>query len=556
MADSLSNRILGAISSSPLGSSLLGKASKAIDVIGKATGGTYGGLYKMPEMGLSERGESLGSKALTPQEQAKKVEERSAQLKISPVYTQQTQPYSSTPQTTTTSSGGEVPISDLVAEYKRRGWTDEAAIMGDIAAGGGKGYLGGGGGGEPVTPTRDVIGGTPGSQYLGESDIGDLIKKYGEQVTGSTDTLARDIEARATAAADREYQSILSLLGGQKGEVSTLSTQQKEAAGKQKKLTQEELTAREGKEVSTIGKEKEAFGEEVTQTVETLARNWRDLSLEIQRIARARGISDSAFAAGKETDLLLNFNTGLRAIASKSTAALKDFSDAVVETVSFYQRQGKQLDLDTNNQMQEIDNWERQQVTNIQGQETMAYNKKLTAIEEAMTKADTLRVNTANAITEKKLAWGLWLVQMDYSYKQAVAIAAQQSVGSAATKVNDVRNLFKMMADVLDNGGEIIPQKDDKGNIIGGTVHGILPSTGEDVYLPITAGGTTNLLLQQAGNIYGTMNKNNEVSNMISGNPALSNIYSQLTGNQQATVQAAQPGTMQGVLDAIKAVFK
>jgi len=560
-ANSLSNRIIGAISSNPILASLAGKAGKAIDIYGRVTG------QKTPELNISEKLESIGGYAqttdptLTPDQKAvieKKAQKR-AGFPSAAVATLPRQTESPPPK-----------ISATTQDYSKTidpNNLDKLIIMFDgsqktgrtiLAETGGTGIYTtttGGGNNAPTYNTREVIASVPGNKYLGEGDINDLIKNYGSQVSSNAEQLAKDIEARATAAADREYQGILSLLGGQKTEVGTLSKQQREAAGTQKELTAGELTAKQETETETIQGEKESFTEETKQTVEVLARNWRDLSLEMQRIMRARGVSDSAFASGKETDLMLNFNTGLRTIATKSTAALADFSTAVDETVKFYTRQKTKLDFDTNQQVQEIDNWERQQVAAIQGQQTMAYNRKLDAIENAMTQADTLRVNTANTLAEKKLTWGLWLVQMDYQYKTAVAEAAKTSVGNASTKVNDARNLFKMTADILDNGGEIIPTKDKDGNITGGNVHGILPTTGEDVYLPITAGGTTNLLLKQAGNIYGTMNKNNETSNMINNNPALSTIYNQISGGQQPAQSTSQPGTMQGILDSIKAMF-
>lgn len=554
MADSLSNRVLSAITSNPTAANIAGKVGKAIDVVGKALGNP------LPDVGLSQQLESIGGysqsqQATTPQQKAA-IEQKAAERSGFNSAAAPTIQATNNPQPT--NSGQQLSTDQLIQEYKNRGWTDQNAILANIAAGGYTGWnLGGSsnGGSAPKVRTSDVIAKTPGSQYLKDTDLSDLIKQYGEEVTGDTETLARAIEERAVAAADREYQSILGILGGQKEEVKTTAEEQRTAAKEQKTLTEADLTAKEEQETKAIGKEKEAFKEETTQTVETLARNWRDMSLEMQRIMRARGVSDSAFAAGKESDLLLNFNTGLRAIATKSTAALQDFSDAVDETVKFYTRQKANLDFQTNNQIKEIDAWERQQVSSIQAQETMAYNKKLDAIESAMNQADTLRVNVANQISEKKMAWGLWLVQMDYQYKTAVAEAAKTSVGNATTKVNEAKQLFQLTASILDNGGEIIAQKDSSGNITGGTVHGILPTTGEEIDIPITAGGTTNLLLKQAGNIYGTLNKNNETSNLINNTPALSNIYSQLTGQQQTTQTNQQTGGLSGIINAIKSAF-
>lgn len=491
MADSLSNRILGAITSNPVGASLVGKAGKAIDVVGKALGNP------LPEMGVSQKLESAGGAAqyaMASTPQAKQAVEDKAKARTG-TNSANAITLNAVNNPAPTNSGQQLSTDQLIQAYKDRGWTDTNAIMGDIAGGGYKSWnLGGGDGGAaaaPVYNTRDVISANPDmSKYLGENDINDLIKEYGEQVTGSTDSLAAAIEKRATDAAEREYQGILSILGTQKEEVGTTAAKQRESTQAQKELTQKELGARQETETTAIEKQKTGFEEEKTKTVETLARNWRDMSLEMQRVARGRGISDSSFAAGKETDLLLNFNQGLRQISTQSLAALQDFSDAVSETTKFYQRQNAQLDLDSKNNMDEIDAWERGQIANINAQQTMAYNKKLSAIENAMTQADTLRVNTANSISEKKMAWGLWLVQQDYAYKQAVAIAAQGKVSDAVSGINKVRDLAVQYNDLVTKGGYEITMQNGKPYL-----HGQV--NGQDDWIPVTESQATNLQTNQ-----------------------------------------------------------
>lgn len=492
MADSLSNRILTSIASNPTVASIAGKVGKTIDVVGKALGNP------LPDIGISQGLESAGgvsqyNQAKTPQEKAV-VEQKAQQRAGTPSANAPVVNAVNNPQPT--NSGQQLSTDQLIQEYKNRGWNDMGAIMGDIAGGGYKAWNLGGGGdagasAAPVYNTRDVIAADPNmSKYLGENDINDLIKQYGEQITGDTEGLARAIEERATAAAEREYQGILSILGGQKTEVGETAARQKEATQAQKELTQGELGARQETETKQIEKQKAGFEEEKTKTVETLARNWRDMSLEMQRVARGRGISDSSFAAGKETQLLLNFNQGLRQIATESLAALQDFSDAVSETTKFYQRQNAQLDLDTKNNMDEIDAWERGQIANINAQQTMAYNRKLDAIENAMTQADQLRVNTANSIAEKKMAWGLWLVQQDYAYKQAVAIAAQGKVSDAVSGINKVRDLAIQYNDLVTKGGYEITIQNGK-PYLHGTVNG------QDDWIPVTQAQATNLQTNQ-----------------------------------------------------------
>lgn len=480
--DSLSNRILGAIT---------GKVGKAIDVVGKTLGNP------LPELGLSEKAESYGGyqqyqSATTPQEKAA-VEAKALARTGTPSANAPTLQAVNNPQPT--NSGQQLSTDQLIQAYKDRGWTDTNAIMGDIAGGGYKAWnLGGssgGGGSAPVYNTRDVVASVPGaSKYLGEGDITDLIKQYGEQVTGDTEGLARAIEERATAAAEREYQGILSLLGGQKEEVGTTASKQRESTQAQKVLTQQELAARQETETKAIEKEKAGFETEKDQTVQQLARNWRDMSMEMQRISRARGVSDSSFSAGKESELLLKFNEGLRNISEQSLAALQNFSDGIAETTKFYQRQNAQLDLDSKNNMDEIDAWERGEIAKINAQQNMAYNRKLDAIEGAMTQADTLRVNVANSIADKKMAWGLWLVQQDYAYKTAVATAAQGKVSDAVSNINKVRDLAVQYNDLVTKGGYSIEMQNGQAYL-----HGQV--NGEDDWIPVTQQQGLNLQKNQ-----------------------------------------------------------
>jgi len=535
--DSLSNRILTAITSNPTVAKIAGKVGKGIDVLGSAgllgfgTPGVLGTTtqIKYPELGISEQLESSGSAGLTPQQQAEKVTTRSAEKGITPVYTPQNIQYAPASAQPT----GQPDMGSLIEMYKKQGWTDEAAIKSDIAAGNWKSKVpstGGDGGGTPPpkVDTNQAITNDPNSKWLDQNDIQDLIREYGDDVSGRTDALANAIEQRATVAAEREYQTILGILGGQKEEAGTLATEQREAAKKQGELTTEELKAKQESETQTIEQQKTKFKEETKESVEMLAQNWRDLSRELQRLARARGISDSAFAANKETDLMLNFNSGLIKIAQESSEGIKNLSDAVIETTKFYTRQKNQLDFQLAEQTKAIDAWERQQIANIQGQEKMAYNKKLAAIENAMSQADQLRINTANSITEKKLSWGLFLQQLEYNYRTAVAVAAQGKVGSALDNISKTADLVKLTGQILDNGGEIVPQKNDQGELTGGYIHGIIPGTNEEVWLPITPGGTVNLALQQAGSLYGKIGQDTELKR-AEGVPSYNQILETLT---------------------------
>src|SRR5690606_19952707 len=122
---------------------------------------------------------------------------------------------------------------------------------------------------------------------------------------------------------------------------------------------------REGKEKKEIETQKTDFLEEKQTIEERLGRNFRDMSLYVQRIMRARGITDSQYAQAEEGKYLKDLNQGLRNIAASSTKALANFADAITETVKFYERQKTKLDFEVQNALEDIDNWVRGRVQSI-----------------------------------------------------------------------------------------------------------------------------------------------------------------------------------------------
>ncbi len=552
MADSLSNRLLSAIGSNPTASAIAGKVGKAIDVIGTKLGNPLPQVSAFGGQGLSGALESAGSASLTPQQQVAKMEERSKTTGVAPVYTPQNVQYSSTPQAVQTNAG-PMSMDSMIAEYKKRGWTDEAAIKNDIAAGGGKSYFQGdvqGAEAKPQVDPNKILAENPGSKYLTDMDVNDIFS----DLSKSTEDYARAIEERASAAADREYQAVLGLLGGQKDEAKTLAGQQRERALTAKQEGGEELSAKEVKELAEIQKQKEGFTTEMTSTVETLAKNWRDLSLEVQRIARARGISDSAFASGKETDLLMDFNKGLRTLATQNLSALKDFGDASTETVQYYGREKTKLESAAKQQVEDIDNWERQTVATIQGQETMAYNKKLDAIEAAMTRADGLRTAVAQDIASKKISWEMWLTQTQYNYKLAIAQAATGKGDDAMKTWNNMRDVAKGMGEMMDAGlGSIVPQTNAQGQITGGTFKYRNPATGKDEEIGLNDVGTLSGLTSAYKSTYGSFGSDNTNLQQAAGTiPDFSTYVSNLGGGSAAPTSSNQGG----LLGAIGSLFK
>lgn len=528
-------------SSNRLLSSAAGKVGKAIDVVGGILGNPLPEVKAFGPQGLSGALESKGSAALTPQQQAEKVTTRTAEinkanpdLNLKPVYTTQNVQYS-LPQ------DQQKTYDQIVQDYKARGWTDEAAIKGDIAAGnykpsvttsGDSGSKAGFDSNAVKQSVKDSIYG----KYVGDSDVQDLLDKYAREGRSDADALAADIESRAVARADREYNTILEALRGQKAEAGTLAEQQKTDIATDTATGLSSLEAKKARETASIEKQKEGFIGETEQTADTLARNWKDMSLQVQRMMRARGAQDSSYAAGEETKVLMDFNKGLKQLAVSKTNALGDFADAVNETVRFYGEEATKLDESGKRAARDVDTWLRGRIGEIQGQEGVALNKKLADIDNAITQANSIKINTETKIRDQKLAYGLWLEQSKKQLEQAVAVAAAGKVSSAQNNISNYSQQFALTKQILGSGGEMTTSnaKGEQGLF----VHGKLPTTGEDIYIPITQGGAQNIALQQAAELAKARQVGDFTSNILpstSLNTAASDLgYGSLVGGTTA----------------------
>lgn len=294
---------------------------------------------------------------------------------------------------------------------------------------------GGGGGFNPDTLRSDVLG---------------MFQDWASGSTRDTNGLADQISAAERDNAERSYNDIMSALGVQRGEVSRTAEDQKVQVKKEGELGTQELETKRSGEETKINKEKDQYLNEQQDQRDVLARNWRDMSLETQRIARASGRSDTGFAGEKEAALLMNFNRGLSKMAQTSQAALKDFADAVVETNRYYTDMKNKLQLSITNQLGSIDTWARQQVQSIQAQENTALSDKLSQIRQAMIDANKLKAQTAQSIRDKSLELGTWLAQTQAQYKMAVATAAQNSVASAQQNIKNVTDQMLATQKLLD----------------------------------------------------------------------------------------------------------
>ena len=342
----------------------------------------------------------------------------------------------------------------------------------------------GGGGGEEQKQPFDVnaainkAGGQDALNNLTQGQLDDFMKKYADGMTGNADDLAADIERTAKENADRDYNDVMGALRGQKAEVGTLSEQQKKNTTNEAALTTAELDANMNTEVNAAEKQKAGYIEEKAATEDKLGRSWRDMSLEIQRIMRGKGVADSSYATDKEVGVLKDFNAGLRELSVKSAGALKDLADGVTEAVAFYSRKKASLAEEVRQNVESIDTWVRQTVTDIQNKENQALSSKLREINDATVKAKELKTNVATQIAQAELNYGMWLKQVQVNYKMAVATAAKGKVQSASDKIAEAAALSKNMMTLLDNGSAQFVQTKTGGVAIQDSITGaIIPSS-------------------------------------------------------------------------------
>lgn len=447
---------------SKLSPTLGGKAGRFVDWSGRLVGNP------LPELGATEFAESRGGVQIAskdPGKAAAKEIERANQLGI-PLSSQTQQKITTQRQIAT---GGINPNETATGRSDLLNVRSMGYNVGDVVDFGGakwrwtgatwepSGGGGGGGGGSPPlgeAGVRDIAARIPG---MTKEDLARMdISKWAKETTDRTADIARQMEEEATAVAERDYSTVKEALGVQKGEVQTLAAQQKEQLRKEKEFTEAGLTGKETTETEKIEKEKEAFRKETEQSKEELATNWRDLSLEMQRAMRARGVSDSAFAASNDAKLMLDFNKGLRQVAVKSEAAYKDFADAVIETNKYYTRERERLRMDYDKSNTDIDSWVRQNIQSIQAQENVALNRKLADIKNAILQANQLKAQVAQKISDQELGLSIWMAKFQMQLKASVAKAATGKVNDAWKNIAAVRQNTNIIKTVLENGGEFI----------------------------------------------------------------------------------------------------
>lgn len=520
---SLYDAISSASSLRPLANAA-GGVGRIIDTVGKSTNNFF------PELGLSENLEKLGGQsiALNQGQQAadKKLVSRAAEL-----------------GQTTLPPNVQSYVSD-VAQKNNLG-TSRPEVLGTSTS--------------AVGPNQSQVPGSSQASGGGVRATAGSLGAYGNYLTGDdlnsifnrvysdNNQLAADIEGRATAQADREYQTILGILGAQRQDVETTAGEQKGLARKEADLASQTLEEKQTQEVDSINKQKDAYKDEVQTTREKLANDWREMSLQLQSIQRARGAQDSSFAAGQETGLLKDFNQGLRALSTKSVAAMESFGQAIDETVSYYKREQANLDLNLQNTFANIDQWLRDQTTRINGQVNLAVDKKFDAIRQATDQADNIRINVTNQINQQKINMATWLEQTRISAMQAVSSAGKAKEQDALDIIKQYREQSNLVGDLISNGVGSIVQDPQTGSP---KLVGKLPFSNEDFVVDLSEQGAQIIALQninKAANF--TSNPTQQIISQTQGLPTLQSTAQQIYPSvfpQQQQPQAQDNGWFRG----------
>jgi hypothetical protein len=539
LASYLGGSILRAISS--VSPTLGGKVAHTVDVVGKALGNP------LPDLGATEEVQSKGGYSqMVKTEQNKNLSEQERQKKLQELEQK-------TKQTTGSGSAKSYETKSVDTSSYDPNWRAKALQFGEDVNSPKFAKF------REIEAQLNQQNQNTNSPPLGRKGVENIasalgltseemskldLSKWEQETADRADRVAKEIERAAIENAEREYNTILDALRTQKGEVGTLATQHRQRLKEQKEFTEQGLTKKEQSEIANIEKQKTAFEEEMQDTKEELARAWRELSLETQRLMRARGIQDSSFAASNDAKLMMDFNRGLRKIAAQSQAALKDFSDAVIETNKYYTRERQKLDMDYNQALTDIDNWERQQIQSIQAQENMALTRKLNEIRNAVAQANQLRENVAQKISDQKMGLAVWMAQFQMQLKAAVATAAAGKVDDAWKNIAAVRQNVDLVKSIRENGGTFVKMKTKDGSDQW-FVHGAVPNSDGSwswTSIPVTEDFVKLQALKEQKSLQP------DINDVILQNPNIMKKLGNIYGNIN---KESYPSWMQGIVGAI-----
>lgn len=327
-------------------------------------------------------------------------------------------------------------LGTIKSLYNYDGWNDNDIIANFKDTGGSGKEKGGGGGGDD--------GGSGGAsnednarakyrEITGEDPTADLLdkwKKSGQDLTRLAEENARlDMEN-----ADREYRATMEALGLQKGYIKSSAEKQRNRWGERESELKGEADVQSEKDLAKVEKEKQSYEGEYEGDKSTLAQNWKDLSRYTQSLQRASGRQDSSFGNFAETKQLMDFNKGLRVLATKHSDVLSEFAAAVTDTLDYYKQQKNEITRSVSDSLAKIDDWEQAQIVSIQGQEGISLAKKLSDINNATKQANNLKMQIQQNIDNKISTLDTWLLQTKVNFQDQVALLAKSQSGAASSK--------------------------------------------------------------------------------------------------------------------------
>lgn len=324
-------------------------------------------------------------------------------------------------------------IGVIKSLYNYDGWNDNDIVANFKATGGdGKSKApagdGGGGAADPEGDARAKY-----KEITGEDPTADLLEKWkksGQDLTKLAEENARlDMEN-----ADREYKATMDALGLQKGYIKSSGEKQRTRWNERETELKGEADVQSEKDLAKVEKEKQSYEGEYEGDKSTLAQNWKDLSRYTQSLQRASGRQDSSFGNFAETKQLMDFNKGLRVLATKHSDVLGEFATAVTDSLDYYKNQKAEITRSVSDNLAKIDDWEEAQIVSIQGQEGISLAKKLSDINNATKQANNLKMQIQQNIDNKISTLDTWLLQTKVNFQDQVALLAKSQSGASSSK--------------------------------------------------------------------------------------------------------------------------
>lgn len=331
-----------------------------------------------------------------------------------------------------TTSNNSAPITSTV----------KSSTPATTAAGGGGGNGGGGAGGGDNSnpnpnpnpnpgPSAEQKAATKYKEITGDDPTADLLAKWKAQ-GGDLEALADQNAQLDMQNANREYEAVMSALGGQKDYVKGSAENQRERAYKREGELKTEADVQSEKDQAKVQQEKESYDRKYEEDKSSLAQNWKDISRITQALSRASGRQDSSFGDYKETSQLMDFNKGLRVLASGNQDALTQFGTAISDTLDFYRQEKANITRTVDDEVAKVDDWEKAQITSIQGQEGVSLAKKFSDINNATKTANGLKMQIQQNINDKVSALDTFLLQTKVNFQNQVALLAKSKAGAAS----------------------------------------------------------------------------------------------------------------------------